>query len=78
MPRYRRKEKTVDAEQWFPGKHVEGVQEICHEEDGMTVSSGYGMVGSLRIDPGQYLSWHEGRPVVFGQQIFEGAYELDA
>ncbi len=44
------------ARQWFPGRHVEGVQEIAHDPgDGSTKGSGYGMLGATRVNPGDWV-----------------------
>lgn len=83
---YRKKSVVNEAEQWFPGKHVEGVQEIVHG-NGITVSNGYGMVetlsGPVRVDPGDWILVQQ-RPEGSGTaidrypckpDIFEATYE---
>lgn len=54
------------AEQWFPGKQVDGVSEIFHDPgDGSTKSSGYGVCGNEIVKPGNFIVTHDdGRRVV--------------
>lgn len=62
--KYRKKSVVNEAEQWFPGKHVEGVQEIVHDKSynadyPVTVPSGYGMIetlsGPVKVEPGDWI-----------------------
>lgn len=55
-----RKDIIVDAVQWFPGVHIERVQEIVHDPgDGSTVSNNYGIInthnGPLHVDSGDWV-----------------------
>lgn len=57
--KFRKKTCVNEAEQWFPGKHVEGVQEMHHHDGKQSVSNGYGIVetlnGPTRVDPGDWI-----------------------
>jgi hypothetical protein len=70
--KYRKKSVINDAEQWFPGKHVEGVQEIVHDAGQGTVSNGYGIIatlsGPVRVEPGDWIITQQ-RPAGSGAAI---------
>jgi hypothetical protein len=80
MSLFRIKIEPVAAEQWFPGKHVEGVQEIAHDPgDGSTVSNGYGMCGAERVNPGYWIVTLDGRHEAVPPDEFAATYEpIDA
>ena len=41
MAKFRKRPVIIEAEQWWPGKHVPGVQELVYDPgDGSTVSTG--------------------------------------
>ncbi len=73
MAKFRKKSVINEAEQWFPGKQVDGVQEIVHDPgDGTTASNGYGMLvtlsGPARVEPGDWVITQQ-RPVGSGSEI---------
>lgn len=61
MARYRKRPVVVEAEQWFPGKHVEGVTEtVIDLGDGQTSPAGYGHVVTIhgehaKVVPGDWV-----------------------
>lgn len=83
MPKFRKKPVLITAEQWFPGKHVEGVTEIVHDPgDGSTVSNGYGWVTTAHNEPTKVVAgdWIIPEPDGRGHypckpDIFEATYE---
>lgn len=89
MAKYRKKSVVNEAEQWFPGKRVDGVQEIVHDDGTGTTSNGYGVCetihGPVRVDPGDWIIIQT-RPAGSGSQIdsypckadiFAQTYELE-
>jgi hypothetical protein len=79
--KFRKKPVVIEAEQWFPGKHVEGVTELVHDPgDGSTVSNGYGDIetleGPLRVSPGDWIiTGVKGEKYPCKPDIFEATYE---
>lgn len=58
--KWHRKDIVIDAVQWFPGVHVEHVQEIVHDPgDGSTISNNYGVINTnyipLHVDSGDWV-----------------------
>lgn len=83
MPKFRKKPTVVDAEQWFPGKPVRGVEEVIFKIDDETYPSGYGYVTTIHgqattVSPGDWIiqepdgiHYYPCKP-----EIFEATYEL--
>jgi hypothetical protein len=78
MAKYRKKPVIVEAEQWWPGKHVDGViypvpnHEPYDADKGLIETS----EGPAIIFPGDYIITDEyGDKYVCSQVIFEMMYE---
>lgn len=81
MARFRKKPVVVEATQWFPGVHVDGVQEMAYDPgDGTTKSYEYGMINTLegphKVTPGDWvITGVEGEKYACKPRIFEKTYE---
>lgn len=79
--KFRKKPVVIEAERWFPGKHIEGVQEIVHDPgDGSTRTNGYGMVntleGPLKVSSGDWIiTGIAGERYPCKDDIFQATYE---
>lgn len=80
--KFRKKPVVIDAEQWFPGKFVDGVTEIIHDPgDGTTQSNGYGVISTLesnqfKVMPGDWIiTGVKGEKYACKPDIFEMTYE---
>lgn len=81
MPLYRKKPVIVHAEQWFPGKQVNGVTPIV---DGTIIGkSNYGTVTTIhgqqtQVDPGDWIITEPDgiHHYPCKPDIFENTYEL--
>lgn len=76
-----RKKVLVDAEQWFPGKHVDGVEEF---ESGDAITERIGRIRTLEkandgfdyVMPGDWiLTGIQGEKWACKPDIFEATYE---
>jgi len=78
MPKYRKKPVVVEAEQWFPGKQVDGVVQIG--VSGITGEPVYGvhtLEGVLACRPGDYIiTGVKGEKYPCKPDVFEKTYEL--
>lgn len=80
MPKFILKDSgdEVTAEQWFPGKYVEGVTETAHDPgDGTTQSSGFGYLNTAEPDepwcvrPGDWIvTYDNGIKTLIIESIF--------
>jgi len=81
MARFRKRPVVIEAEQWWPGKHVAGVHEIVYcAEDGSTRSAGFGIVqtveGPMRVEPGSWIIVGiKGERYACQPDVFEATYE---
>ncbi len=82
MARFRKKPIVIEAEQWWPGKHVDGVHEVVHAAgaDDPTLSNGYGFIhtleGHMRVMPGDWIiTGVKGERYPCKPDIFEATYE---
>ncbi len=81
MAKYRKRPVVIEAEQWHPGKYVEGVRETVHDPgDGTTVSNGYGWIdtleGPMRVSPGDFIiTGVKGEKYPCKPDIFAQTYE---
>lgn len=77
MPKFRKKPVVVEAEQWFPGKHVDGVVQIGVNET--TLEPVYGvhtLEGVIACSPGDYIiTGVKGEKYPCKPDIFEQTYE---
>jgi len=77
MAKYRKKPVVVEAEQWFPGKHVDGVVQIGVSE--ITLEPVYGvhtLEGVIACSPGDYIiTGVKGEKYPCKPDIFEQTYE---
>jgi hypothetical protein len=75
--RYRKKPVIVEAEQWYPGKNVEGVE--CNPIDNpMTRNSYYiqTLEGLMGVSPGDFIiTGIKGEKYACKPDIFEATYE---
>lgn len=70
MPRFRKKPVTISAEQWFPGKKVQGVA----EDGGVAVVPT--LEGLMRVNPGDWIiTGVKGERYPCRPDIFEATYE---
>ena len=79
--RYRKRPVIIEAEQWFPGKYVEGVWEVIYEEDGARISGQFAWIstleGELKVSPGDWIiTGVKGEKYPCKPDIFEQTYEL--
>ena len=81
MPKFRKRPVIVEAEQWWPGKRVEGVQEVVYDPgNGSTESVGYGYIstleGPLKVSPGDWIiTGVKGEKYPCKDEIFRQTYE---
>ena len=77
MAKYRKKPVVVEAEQWFPGKHVDGVVQIGkNAETGKPVYGVHTLEGVLACSPGDYIiTGVKGEKYPCKPDIFEATYE---
>lgn len=79
--KFRNKPVVIEAEQWFPGKHIEGVTEYVYDPgNGSTVSSGKGTIvtleGELTVSPGDWIiTGVKGERYPCKPDIFTATYE---
>ena len=77
MHKYRKKPVVVEAEQWFPGKQVDGVVQIG--VSGITGEPVYGvhtLEGVMACAPGDYIiTGVKGERYPCKPDIFEATYE---
>lgn len=84
MPKYRKKPVVVEAEQWFPGKEVEGVMDKAMLSEvwfGAKAEDGRYFIRTLEGDmivmPGDYIiTGVKGERYPCKPDIFEETYEL--
>ncbi len=55
MAKFRKKPVIVEAEQWFPGKLVNGVTEVAYADE-ISRSAGYGYVVTIHGEPTKVVS----------------------
>lgn len=84
MPQFRRKPEIIEAEQWFPGKEIEGVV----MKPNFLGGKGYGRIDlppqpyfesdglSSPLYPGDYITRSEHGRGVSRKDYFESLYEL--
>lgn len=91
MPKYMKKPVVITAEQWFPGKEVDGVVErflvgssaIAHVEGGkpfaLNKNTAWGVEtieGFMHVRPGDYIiTGIKGEKYPCREDIFEETYE---
>ena len=77
VPEYRRKPIIVDAEQWWPGKQVEGVCEGCYARGTFDMQPHVHEPDGLRlVKPGDWVVTEpDGRRRVMTREQFAAAYE---
>lgn len=75
MPKFRKKPVIVEAEQWFPGIHVEGV--LQPDSSSMTQFAPHVVTpsGSVNLSPGDWVVRGEKGTFVYKNEIFEQSYE---
>lgn len=78
--KFRKKPVVIEAKQWFPGVHVEGVTEQVFDIGEGTQSTGKGWIntleGPLRVSPGDWiLTGVNGEKYPCKPDIFEKTYE---
>lgn len=81
--KYRKRPIVIEAEQWFPGKEIEGVR-ITEGEPGVNYGSGipgamaliHTLEGSMRVQPGDWIiTGVNGERYPCKPDIFEKTYE---
>ncbi len=81
MARFRKRPVIIEAEQWWPGKHVPGVQELVYDPgDGSTATATKGVIetleGPLTVSPGDWIiTGVKGEKYPCKPDIFEATYE---
>lgn len=81
MARFRKRPVEIEAEQWWPGKFVEGVTELVHDPgDGSTVSSRAGVIDTLEgphiVSPGDWvITGVKGEKYACKPDVFAATYE---
>lgn len=76
MARYRKKPVIIEAEQWEPGKKIEGVRELT---EGVFVGCGVivTLEGEMMASPGDWIiTGVKGEKYPCKPDIFEATYEL--
>lgn len=73
MARFRKKPVVIEAEQWFPGKHVDGVFVPVPGDGAPCIVT---LEGSLFVSPGDYIiTGVKGEKYPCKPDIFEQTYE---
>jgi len=79
MPKFRKKPVVVEAEQWFPGKHVDGVGTVRFKtDDGQEHVSAwiFTLEGRMEVSPGDWIiTGVRGEKYPCKPDIFEATYE---
>lgn len=83
MPKFKNNSEVVDAEQWFPGKYVEGVTESVYDPgDGTTCSTGYGYFNEAKpneewaVKPGYWIvRYDNGTATIVPEHLFYESWE---
>lgn len=83
MAQFKIKSDIVNAEQWFPGKYVEGVIESVYDPgDGTTCSAGYGYFNEAKpyeewcVRPGYWIVRYEnGIATIVPEHIFFESFD---
>ncbi len=74
MPKFRKKPIVIDAEQWFPGKEIEGVI-VCPQ--GIQIPCIITLEGNLRVSPGDWIiTGVNGEKYPCKPDIFDKTYEM--
>lgn len=76
MAKFRKKPVVIEAQQWFPGKQVDGVEKPAPNERG----TGYGYIdtfeGRMIVSPGDWIiTGVKGEKYPCKPDIFEATYE---
>lgn len=75
--KYRKKPIIVEAEQWFPGKEIEGVCFVHSVTSNYPIPIVRTLEGSLLVDEGDYIiTGIEGEKYPCSPDIFEKTYEI--
>lgn len=77
MPKFRKKPVVIEAEQWFLGKQVDGVEPPAPNERG----TGYGYINTLEgrmiVSPGDWvITGVKGEKYPCKPDIFDATYEI--
>ncbi len=73
MAKYRKKPVVIEAEQWFPGKRIDGVMYFDSEEKAHVNT----LEGALRVSLGDWIiTGVRGEKYPCKPDIFEQTYEL--
>jgi len=73
MPKFRKKPVVVEAEQWFPGKSIEGVVERSNGAYGYIET----LEGQFIVSSGDWvITGIQGEKYPCKPDIFEATYEL--
>lgn len=80
MAKFRKKPVVIEAVQWHPGAHVDGVTEQVHDAGLGTEPSGFGWVntleGPLKVRPGDWIiTGVKGEKYPCKPDIFAATYE---
>ena len=79
MNKYRRKPVELDAQQWFPGTPVEGVEQVQIGQTGMQCGVIQGLEGPAIVMPGDWIvTGLRGERYAVKPHIFADLYELCA
>lgn len=75
MPKFRKKPLVIEAEQWFPGKQVEGAKE-WREPSGEVFAEVESLEGTLIATPGDWIiTGIQGEKYVCRNDIFRASYD---
>lgn len=76
MAKYRKESVIVEAEQWFPGKEIEGVYPIPEGERGAFYAYIRTLEGRMTVSPGDYvITTAQGKRYPCREDIFLAKYE---
>lgn len=81
MSKFKKKPIVIEATQWWPGTHVDGVTELVYDSDGSgTNSAGKGTIntleGPLLVSPGDWIiTGVKGEKYPCKPDIFAATYE---
>jgi len=74
MPKYRKRPIVVEAEQWFPGRIIEGVKEKSEGTMGYFIET---LEGEMHVSSGDYIiTGVKGEKYPCKENIFHITYEL--